>query len=472
MPNHDVQDHNGKAYGQKQSSSDFGPVHTQINPASWPLDTWSARRFIAYLPHSGFNNQRIALENAMLLAYILNCTLIAPPARLGKPLPYRPSRTLELHHSISAKTNPEGCSRYLDYTPPECLDRTQFTLMPWNALVDFQPIQNELGLDIQFIPNDVTPREFLYQLGLPEKSIAFLNDKELYQYRIYDSNHFLNGSWPSSRYKDEWHVGLLRSFLDNSSAIHFGTLFGSGRLKLQEPEYVAARTSISRGMTISHGAILGASRAIRARITELSHDGRSYLAIHVRVGDRKFKGTAVKNGRLLWWQLVTGLGISKETGRVLEDRFLQNSVKNKQKTAPLDSSSGLSIKPWYNASQPYHPNERCVSPHRDLGVEASYLGMPLFIATDAANPRTHPSLAIFHKTFPCTFVLSDFPDEVKSLVTLHRFGDVSPIGRFLVPLVDAVVAGHATHVIGTQNSTFSNYVTNVLHPAYSIPHAL
>ncbi|KAH7344595.1 hypothetical protein B0J17DRAFT_763372 [Rhizoctonia solani] len=479
-PNHDTPGYNGKVNGPKWPNLDSGPTRTQANSASWPLefgsepkvDTRSARRFIAYLPHSGFNNQRIALENAILLAYVLNCTLIAPPVRLGVPLPYRPSRTLELHHLISAKTDPKECSKYLTYTPPECLGPTHFTLIPWNELMDFQPIQNELGLDIRFMHDGATPREFLHDLGIPDNSITFLKDNGLYDYRIYDSQYFLNETRLSSRYKDGWHVEHLRGFLDGSSAIHFGTLFGSGRLKLHRPEYTSARTRISRGMAISHGAILDASRAIRARIAEFSHDGQSYLAIHARVGDRKFKSTAVKNGRLLWWQLITGLGISKETGRVLEDRVLQNIGKNKQRFAFLDSLPEYSTKPWHNTSQPHHPHKHCASPHRDLGVETSYLGIPLFVATDAAHPRSHPSLAIFHRTFPCTFVLSDFPDEVKSLVALHRLGDTSPIGRFLIPLVDAVVAGHATHVIGTQSSTFSKYVTSILHPAYSVGRTL
>ncbi|CAE6531920.1 unnamed protein product [Rhizoctonia solani] len=467
-PSHDPQ---ANAYSPEQPNLDTGPTHPQANSSSWPVEPkadWSGR-FITYLPHSGFNNQRIALENAMLLAYILNCTLIVPPARLGAPLPYRPSRTLELHHLVSAKTNPEECLKYSNYTPPECLGPDHFTLIPWNELVNFQPIQDELGLDIQFIRDGATPREFLRALGLPEKLITFLNDKELYEHRIYDSQQSLDEPWPSSRYKDGWHVEQLRGFLDDSLAIHFGTLFGSGRLKLRRPEYVAARTRISQGMTISHGAILEASRAIRTRIAEFSHNGNVYLAVHARVGDRKFKGTAVKNGRLLWWKLIIGLGISKETGRVIEHRVLRRA--GGETTLP-DSSFGPSIKPWYNTSQSYRPQERCVSPHRDLGIATTRLGLPLFIATDAAHPRSHSSLAIFHETFPCTFVLSDFPEEVKSLLALHRQGDTSPIGRFLIPLVDAVVAGHATHVIGTQNSTFSQYVTSILHPAYSIGRGL
>ncbi|CEL58107.1 hypothetical protein RSOLAG1IB_02852 [Rhizoctonia solani AG-1 IB] len=461
VPNQDYT--TGNLYKPKQAYLDLGP--TQGNSAPRPLASSSelevgirsARRFIAYLPHSGFNNQRIALENAMMLAYILNCTLIAPPVRLGIPLPYRPSRTLEQHHLLSTRTDPKECSKFLEYTPPECLDHTQFTLMPWNELIDFQPIQEYLGLDILFIRDTATPRGFLYHLGLPEKSITFLNDRELYQYRIYDSQDPYTKLGPNSRYKDGWHVEHLQGVLDSSSAIHFGTLFGSGRLKLQRPDYVAARARISKGMAISHGAIIQVSRAIRSRITEFSHDGHVYLAIHVRVGDRKFKGTAVKNGRSLWWQLITGLGISEEIGRVLEDRFLQRTRKNKQSAAVLVSLPGPRIKPWYNGSQPYYPHKRCSSPHRDLGSPVSYLGVPLFVATDATHPRSHPSLAIFYETFPCTFVLSDFPDEMKPLSAVHRPGDASPLGRFLIPLVDAVVAGHATHVVGTQNRWVSGF---------------
>ncbi|CAG8827001.1 34060_t:CDS:2, partial [Racocetra persica] len=36
-------------------------------------------KFLAYLPHDGFNNQRIELENAIFLAWFLNRTLIIPP---------------------------------------------------------------------------------------------------------------------------------------------------------------------------------------------------------------------------------------------------------------------------------------------------------------------------------------------------------------------------------------------------------
>src|SRR5258708_16595107 len=51
--------------------------------------------YLTYLPHSGFHNQRISLENAFVLAALLNRTLIVPPARLSSnPIPYLPTRKL------------------------------------------------------------------------------------------------------------------------------------------------------------------------------------------------------------------------------------------------------------------------------------------------------------------------------------------------------------------------------------------
>src|SRR3954467_8612567 len=38
-----------------------------------------SEKFMTYLPHSGLHNQRIALENAVYLAWVLNRTLIVPP---------------------------------------------------------------------------------------------------------------------------------------------------------------------------------------------------------------------------------------------------------------------------------------------------------------------------------------------------------------------------------------------------------
>jgi hypothetical protein len=460
-PSHGDEAQIGNAYHPNQVHLDISPAGLGKGHAPRPLKSGSAldvghvtvRRFLAFLPHSGFNNQRIALENAMLLAYILNCTLVVPPARLGAPLPYRPFSTLERHYLTSAKHEPEECAKGLNYTPPECIDRRYFTLIPWDELVDLRSVRDELGLDVLFVRGSETPRQFLrHALGVPDKSIVFLKDRDLYQYRIHDTQHSPDEARPTSKYQDEWHVDYLRTLVDDFPAIHFGSLFGSGRIKLHQPEYVATRTKISRAMVISHSAILDTAHAIRTKITRFSQDRSFYLAVHIRVGDRKFKGAAGENARTIWWYLIAMLGISEETGVKLEHRFLHKLGKNGRRPSPRDLPVfKYPIKPWFNSSEPYHSHERCVPSHEDLGMEASYLGVPLFIATDARNPRMHSLFAIFFETFPCTFVLPDFSEDLKPLVSLRRPGDASSVGQFLLPLVDAVVAGHATHVIGTQN---------------------
>ncbi|GAA5903202.1 hypothetical protein JCM8208_002236 [Rhodotorula glutinis] len=43
-------------------------------------------RYLGFLPHSGFHNQRIALQNALLLGKLLNRTVLVPPVWIGWPI--------------------------------------------------------------------------------------------------------------------------------------------------------------------------------------------------------------------------------------------------------------------------------------------------------------------------------------------------------------------------------------------------
>ncbi|KAF8605168.1 hypothetical protein BDV93DRAFT_491405 [Ceratobasidium sp. AG-I] len=432
----------------------------QKSPASSPPPSESSparpnapRRFITYLPHSGFNNQRIALENAMLLSYILNCTLVAPPVRLGRPLPYRPFDVLENQLMRAGEPKPLECLQTIAGIPalPQCAEYESFVVMSWSELVDFEVVRNDLGLDILFINGTHTPARFLQQtMGVPNEDITFLKDQELYQYRIQDADLNLE----ESRYRTAWSVDSLRELLDSSRAIHFGTLFGSGRLKVRGSDRTAARAKVRAGMVISNRAVLDTASAIRAKFAE-----KGYLAVHVRVGDRKFKASARMNGRLIWWELVRMLGVPEKVGVELEHAFLRLRKKNAKKPVPPGVKDD--VEPWFNQTSRVAWSS-CRSSKLHIGAYASYLNAPLFIASDAPNPRTHSALAIFFATFPCAYVLSDFPEEVQSLVSRK-----DPPGRFLIPLVDAVIAGQATRVLGTYNSTFSDFVTGILHPAYS-----
>jgi hypothetical protein len=54
-------------------------IPISLLPIPRPVDTSSSRKYISYLPHSGFHNQRVELMNALFLASYLNRTLLVPP---------------------------------------------------------------------------------------------------------------------------------------------------------------------------------------------------------------------------------------------------------------------------------------------------------------------------------------------------------------------------------------------------------
>ena len=94
------------------------------------------------------------------------------------------------------------------------------------------------------------------------------------------------------------------------------------------------------------------------------------------------------------------------------------------------------------------------------------LNVPLFVASDAHSPSVNPHLSRFMRTFPCSFFLEDFPDHTRPLGALRSETDGVPLGRFLMPFLDAMVVGQAWQVVGTEQSTFSAFVTDVLWRRY------
>ncbi|GAA6061050.1 hypothetical protein JCM10212_004624 [Sporobolomyces blumeae] len=69
---------------------DTGPI--RINPMPRPRRPNGDRetRYLGFLPHSGYHNQRIALQNALLLGKLLNRTVLVPPIWIGWPISTEP----------------------------------------------------------------------------------------------------------------------------------------------------------------------------------------------------------------------------------------------------------------------------------------------------------------------------------------------------------------------------------------------
>lgn len=91
----------------------------------------------------------------------------------------------------------------------------------------------------------------------------------------------------------------------------------------------------------------------------------------------------------------------------------------------------------------------------------------VFLATDAIQPRSNPQFMPLWSHSPCTFTLNDILPPLHptwhhadAYRTLHTGESMR---RFLVPLVDALVASQGNAFIGSKGSTFSGYIRRLHH---------
>jgi hypothetical protein len=87
--------------------------------------------------------------------------------------------------------------------------------------------------------------------------------------------------------------------------------------------------------------------------------------------------------------------------------------------------------------------------------------VPLFVATDVEDALL---LAPLRAAFPCMILSRDLAEigEVGILDQLVSADDGVRLGSFLAPLLDAAVVARAWAVVGTEGSTFSTYVEDLL----------
>ncbi|KAF9280256.1 hypothetical protein BGZ68_007352 [Mortierella alpina] len=79
------------------------------------IDRDNSTKYLTFLPHSGFHNQRTELENALLLARLLNRTLIMPKVYLGPPMPWLEFRHLHSRLLYQTKIGLDHCRAIIEY---------------------------------------------------------------------------------------------------------------------------------------------------------------------------------------------------------------------------------------------------------------------------------------------------------------------------------------------------------------------
>ncbi|KAI0270463.1 hypothetical protein BC834DRAFT_967251 [Gloeopeniophorella convolvens] len=427
----------------------------QVGASSRKPSRWHpGEKYLAYLPHSGFHNQRIALENALVLARILNRTLLVPPARLGNsPISYHKYDDLRSLLVLSGKQGLSHCAHIPPRIslPPECLGYFDYTHVSWDWLVDLasvaveQPLVHPESLDYPWLESPP-----------PDTEVFTLKDQSVYQLRFVD---YVPGPPPHepspSRYDTPYPIAALAA--SDAQLLQLGSLFGSARLHLKQPAHRAARTAIRAHMAFANPHVRRAAAAVARALGGPD----AFLAAHVRLADGPFRAAGERTVRAVWYRLVVcALRAADPRAGVAEARAIERRLVPASAALPAPPEVSVEHVPSTAAPAPAATGLKCPGrAHADPALAP--LNAPLFVATDAADAR---ALAPLRAAFPCMFVLRDFArvPAVRALGALASAHDGVPLAPFLAPLLDASVAARGRMVAGTAGSTFSTYVEDVL----------
>ena len=416
----------------------------------------SGEKYLAYLPHSGFHNQRIALENALTLARILNRTLFVPPVRLGNDLisyhKYDDLRRFLIH---SGKRGLYHCSNIAARVAPpsECWGYFDYTHVSWDWLVDLSSVTTEESL----LHHESLTFPWLESPPLDTDTLT-LKDETAYDFRFVD---YVPA--PVARAHPRYQIAypISRLAASNLPLIQLGSLFGSARLHLTERGNVATRKGIRERMKFSNPYLRIASTAA---VNALGGQD-AFLGAHVRLSNGPFHALRERTVRSIWYRLVAcalrSANASADVTDVyeLESLLVPTNAVLPPPREPLIESvprTGLPLEGGIADTL----RVKCTGKLHEA-PKLVPLNVPLFVATDVEDAL---ALAPLRAAFPCTILLRDLAEvpEVRMLDRLVSAEDGVRLGRFLAPLLDAAIVARAWAVVGTESSTFSTYVEDLL----------
>lgn len=280
-----------------------------------------------------------------------------------------------------------------------------------------------------------------------------------------------------------------------------------------EAELHALRQNLQHRLVLREPLVLRAADAISNAL-----GGGAYIGVHARVGDGGFLVNAHHNMADLWHRVASSIGVEDDVAALMWERVkpdddaedapakvLRRYIHHHRSSTPhraalvlegdassswtaLDSGEddgGLEVAPLHEKRQSVELAQG-VSDESGLACRGALhsdprfaaFNAPLYIATDSRHPEEDTSLAPFFAAFPCSFILGDFEgararglskkarpalDAIKSATSETG---AAPLGRMLIPLLEAAIAAKGAHTVGTKGSTFSGYTESVLHAAY------
>ncbi|CAO3563617.1 unnamed protein product [Mortierella alpina] len=491
-----------------------------------PRPPQDGERFLGYLPHSGFHNQLVTLENAIRLAAYLNRTLLLPPLHLSRKKQAlvwkepsvvlqqwadRNRTAVEYCRDVDTSNWPRVTRKQLEAMPEqerkrdrECRFYHSWTVVPWTYFYDIPKVlECVVGIGGQTEPVRVFDRPVMslawlhehLQIQDPSKDIYYFNDTDRYDYRIVDDSEIDYSLKPGSEEDIKQHQAAQANSQEQLySTVAVDLPVGS----LAEPIVPWSRRYQSdllltdlqkRPERVLHFGSLFASDRVGAQ----SQDHLSLKSVISHSMDLWNEGileaTTVAEAQIQAWIKETkraapgflGVHLRTEDGvfEKLASKNLQRivawlgeMVKMDRKylgnhTATSKDDNKTHVLDKRAAPEPGTTDvptflERCIAAPPESPM--------VFMATDVHRPRHSALLHDYLDLYPCTMFLSDFVASMSILEKIVNPVDGILMSPYMVALMDANLAAKGREFQGTDRSTFSGYIINHLFPEYHPDH--
>ncbi|KAG0050569.1 hypothetical protein BGZ83_004655 [Gryganskiella cystojenkinii] len=339
---------------QQQTQPDRNKDHDPFLTMFPPREPDEGEKFLGYLPHSGFHNQLITLENSLRLAAYLNRTLLLPPLHMSRKreaLVWKEPPVLLKQWQDRTRIGTEYCRDKPDpSTLPrktkeqrekmteqelkeekECHFYYSWTVVPWTYFYNIpQILTGTVGVGQQPIrvfdrPN-MTMEWLQDRLGIqdPKKDVFFFQDLHRYEYQVVDDSEVDYGVKPVKPLEPEEDLSKLDPNIIKwmgrysqtvlltdlqrrpEKVIHFGSLFATDRVEARSQGHKELKSFISKGMDLWNEGIQEATVLAEEQIQDwIKETGRAapgFLGAHLRTEDLVFEKMAPKNlQRIIAW---------------------------------------------------------------------------------------------------------------------------------------------------------------------------
>ncbi|CAG8486888.1 9893_t:CDS:1 [Dentiscutata erythropus] len=282
---------------------------------------------------------------------------------------------------------------------------SKFDMMNWDDILDFIPLKDYVPVMNRGLNFDLETLKRTLKIpdtgsgNYSEKDIHYIRGGRRYGIEFFDT---IDTDEKLQRYSKKFYISDL--IKRNETLLHFGSLHGSNRIILKQPENIEFLRKVMKDLRFKHPILMDSVKRI---IDELGGP-RSFIGVHIRTGDGVFKNRKNKIINDIFDKMSNYSNSHNLTNNFLRKPLPNNASKNVLKCLERPES------------------------------------LVIYIATDEPKPKE----AFESNLNSCIFVLSDFNDHLKPLNNLK-------FTPFFKSLVDLLVVSNGVEFIGTRRSTFS-----------------